>query len=147
MSIMQIRFVAYNYRVYNGSFDQINVSVNHASTMCWNMAWIILRAAWRHQLWNTISAACIGNNGCDKNATMPYKWVSTARQWVMALHLGQSTVCAATFTHTRTVCGLVTRKLLWQHHCSVLNMSSNGASTIIGFAPGIIKVRYHNINP
>jgi len=70
MLIMRIWFIMYNYWVYEGCFNVINVNVNRPWTIVTQVSWILLRAAQRHQLIIKLSAAFLGINGYNDNATM-----------------------------------------------------------------------------
>jgi len=74
MSIMHIRFIAYNGWLYEASFDLINFSVNTVSTIFGLASWITLRDVRWHQLIIKLLAALLNKNGCDNNATVSQKW-------------------------------------------------------------------------
>jgi hypothetical protein len=60
------------------------------------------------------------------------KWASTERQRLLALHLGNCMVCAATLRHNHAIGRLSRQNRLQQHRYYVLEISVNRASTTLG---------------
>ena len=147
MSLMSKQFFAYNRWLYESSFDVINVSINTVSTIVGSACLITRRDARRNSLLIELSAAFLGKNGRDNNTTMSWKWVSTERQRLMALHVAKFNGCTVMLTHTCTTSRLSRQWFWWQQSCYVLNMSVNGASMIVGHASKKIEGSCHHIYP
>ena len=133
MSKMFIWFVAYNYWVYKGCFDVINVCVNRVSTILnlthsainglhypilpkWMYRSVLLR---KKQMTRSLPH--------PKNERQ--RSVNKFRHCVMQYPVG----CAITVRHIQTIgCLSIEQWWWWQHFYYVLKMSVNRASTIFG---------------
>jgi len=134
MSKICIWFVAYNYWVYKGCFDVINVCVNRVSTIL-NLTrsainglhypilpkWMYRSALLRKtQMTRSLPHP---KNECQRN-------VNEFWHCVMKYPVG----CAVTVRHNQTIGRLSIEQWWWQHFYYVLTMSVNRASTIFGLA-------------
>jgi len=146
MSIMRLRFIAYNYWLYEDCFNLITVSANRALTIFGLASCITPRDARRHQLIIELSATFLGQNGCDINATISWKCASMEHQRVVALHLGKCKRHTAIIIHNHTISLLSRQKWLRQHRCYALSMSINAASSNLGLASWIFKGLCYDIN-
>ena len=134
MSVMSIWFVAYNYWVYKGCFDVINVSVNRVSTIFSLIHWAIdglhchILRKW--QYWSVFlrkrqmtCSLAHPKNECQRS-------INDFWHCVMKHAVG----CAVALTQNRTIGCLSREKWRWQHCYYVLKMSVNRASTTCGLA-------------
>jgi hypothetical protein len=134
MSKMCIWFVAYNYWMYKGCFDVINVCVNIVSTILnlthWAINWLhcpilpkwMYRSAflWKKQMTQSLSHP---NNEHQRS-------VNEFGPCVMKYPVG----CAVTVRHNQTIGRHCIEQSWWQHFYYVLKMSINRVSTMFGLA-------------
>jgi len=131
---MWIWFVAYNYWVYKGCFDVINVCINRVSTIL-NLThsainglhypilpkWMY-RSAWLRKKRMTRSLPHPTN---ERQQSVNGFW-----HCVMEYPVG----CAVTACHNQIIGRLSIEQWWWQHFHYILKMSVNRASTIFGLA-------------
>ena len=131
---MCIWFIAYNYWVYKGSFDVINVCVNRVSTI------LNLTHSAINGLHYPILSKWMYRSALLRKKKMTWSLPHTKNEcqrsinefWhcVMKYPVG----VAVTVRHIQTISRLSIEQLCWQHFYNVLKMSVNRASTIFGLA-------------
>jgi len=134
MSKMCIWFVAYNYWVYKGCFNVINVSVNRVSTIL-NLTHsainglhfpILPKHMYRLALLRKKQLICLlPHPKNERQQSINYVW-HCVRKYPVG--------CAVTVSHNRTIGHLSIEQWCWQHFYCVLKMSVNRASTTFGLA-------------
>jgi len=131
---MCIWFIAYNYWVYKGSFDVINVCVNRVSTIL-NLTHSAINGLHYPILpkWMYRSALL---RKMQMTRSLPHHHNERQRRvnevWhcVMKYPVG----CAVTVRYNQTIGRLSIEQWWWQHFYYVLKMSVNRASMICGLA-------------
>jgi hypothetical protein len=134
MSIMSIWFVTYDYWVYKGCFDVINMSVNRVSTIFSLTHWPIKGLHCYILPKRMYRSVLLRNRQITRSLPHP----NNERPWnvnhvchcVMKFPVG----CVVTVRYNRTIGRLSMEQWWWQHFYYVLKMSVNRASATFGLA-------------
>jgi hypothetical protein len=147
MSKMCIWFIAYNYWVYKGCFDVINVCVNRVSTIL-NLTHSAIN--WRHcpilPKWMFRSALLRKKQMTQSLPHLKNEGQRSINEFwhcVMRYPVG----CAVTVRHNQTIGHLSFEQWWWQHLYYVLKMSIHRASTIFGHASWILHGQCGAVTP
>jgi hypothetical protein len=134
MSIMCIWFIATDYWVYKGCFNEINVSVNRVSTISSHTqsainglhCHILPKGTYRSTLLENKHMTCsLPHPKNERQPSMNDFW-----HCIMKHPAG----CAVTVSHNRTIGCLSMEQWWWQLFYYVLKISVNRASTTLGLA-------------
>jgi hypothetical protein len=109
----------------------------------------ILENAWAVQRRDPIIAllaAFLGKNSCNNITIVTWKYASTERQWLLALHYWKYYGCAATLKHNQIISCLSRQKRLRRHRNDILKMSVKWAWTTFGHASWIVWWQCGDIN-
>ena len=146
MSIMSIRFIAYNWWRCEGCFDVINVSVDRASTIfslthsAINRLHCHILPKWMH--WSVL----LRKRQMTRSLPHPKNELQWSVNDFWPCILQNPKGCAATLTHKWTIGHLSRQKWLHQQCYYVLKSSVNRVSTTYGLASRKIQELCGDIN-
>jgi len=134
MSIMCIWLVGYNYWLYKGCFDVINVSVNRVSTIL-SLTHSAINGLHCHILPKRMYTSALLRQR-QMTRSLPYPKNEGQQSVNNFWHCGMNhpVGCGVIIRHNRTIGPLSIEQLWWQHFYYGLRMRVNRASTTFGLA-------------